>query len=68
MTLVTWGRALILSTIVLMRWPMAGSFRLAPPVVPNTTSSVSPEWPGAADLRRLMASVDSVLGRLKLLE
>ena len=67
--LVTWvtlGSALILSTIVLMRWPTAGSLRVVPPEVPNTTSSVSPEWPGAADFSRLMASDDSVWGKLKL--
>ncbi len=65
---VTLGSALIWSTIVLMRWPMAGSFRLAPPDVPKTTCSVSPECPGATDFRRLMASKDCVLGKLKLFE
>ena len=42
-TAVTWGSALILSTMVLMRWPTSGSVSLAPPDVPKTTCSWSPE-------------------------
>ena len=65
---VTLGSALILSTMALMRWPMAGSVSLFSPEVPKTTCSVSPEWDGATDLRRLMASKDCVWGKLKLFE
>ncbi len=65
---VTWGSALILSTMVLMRWPMAGSVSLASPEVPKTTCSWSPEWEGATDFSRLMASNDCVWGKLKLFE
>ncbi len=65
---VTWGSALILSTMVLMRWPTAGSVSLAPPDVPKTTCSWSPEWEGATDFNRLMASNDWVCGKLKLFE
>ncbi len=68
MTAVTWGSALISATSVLMRRPIAGSVSRALPEVPNTTSSVSPEWAGATDLSRLMASADSVWGKLKLSE
>src|SRR6516165_10637733 len=66
-TCVTLGSALIRSTMALMRWPIAWSSRREPPDAPKTTSSVSPEWPGATDFRRLMASEDSVCGKLKLL-
>ena len=65
---VTLGSALILSTMVLMRWPTAGSVSLAPPDVPKTTCSWSPEWEGATDFSRLMASKDWVCGKLKLFE
>ena len=65
---VTWGSALILSTMVLMRWPIAGSVSLVSPEVPKTTCSWSPEWEGATDFNRLMASNDCVWGKLKLFE
>ena len=68
MTAVTLGSLLISSTIVLIRIPMAGSVRRVAPEVPKTTSSVSPDCAGATDFKRLMASNDSVWGKLKLFE
>ena len=54
--------------MALMRWPMAGSLSLVSPEVPKTTCSVSPDWAGATDFSRWMASNDCVWGKLKLLE
>ena len=65
---VTLGIALISSTSLLMRKPTLGSVKLAFPEVPNTTSSVSPEWAGATDFNKLMASKDWVCGNWKLFE
>ena len=67
-TAVTFGSALILSTMELMRWPTSVSVSLVSPDVPKTTCSVSPEWEGATDFSRLMASNDCVWGKLKLFE
>ena len=65
---VTLGSLLISSTNLLMRNPTLGSVSLAFPDVPKTTSSVSPEWDGATDFNRLMASKDCVCGNWKLFE
>ena len=47
---------------------MTGSVTLAPPEVPNTICSVSPETLGETDWSSWIASVDSVCGSVKLFE
>src|ERR1700735_2799622 len=64
----TLGSASSFLTIVLMRSPMAGSDSLAPPAVPKTTCSVSPDCLGATDCSSLIALADSVLGNENELE
>ena len=65
---VTCGTSWILANIASTVDWTAGSVTLVPSVVWKTICSRSPATLGAADWSRLSAWVDSVLGRVKLLE
>ncbi len=60
----TWGSFSILPIILLMLAITSGSVTFAPPVVAKTICSVSPESLGADACSSLMASDDSVLGKV----
>ena len=67
-TSTTWGSFSMFASIVSIFCCTCGSVTFAPPVVPITICSVSPDCWGATDLIRSSARVDSELGRLKSFE
>ena len=68
MIVVTWGTSATLANMASMSAWTLGSVTFSPFVVAKTICSVSPATLGEACCSRSMASVDWVLGRVKLLE